>query len=140
MAERELLLQQTCLHSTQPAQHPALLCGALLCSSSQAAILAVGGSSQKVVLEGGKPVTKTIMTVTISGEDPPVSCWPGHCTSGCGSLAARLDALLAVWASHCPPVCLSWLAGDHRIYDGELAGAFLAAFTKNIEAPHLLVM
>ncbi|KAG2437613.1 hypothetical protein HYH02_011252 [Chlamydomonas schloesseri] len=61
----------------------------------QAAILAVGGATERVVLAGGQPAVRSVMSVTLSA--------------------------------------------DGRVYDGELAGAFLAAFTRHMEQPYELV-
>ncbi|KAG2429267.1 hypothetical protein HXX76_011036 [Chlamydomonas incerta] len=61
----------------------------------QAAILAVGGAVERVVLAGGQPAVRSAMSLTLSA--------------------------------------------DGRVYDGELAGALLAAFTRHMEQPYELV-
>lgn len=62
----------------------------------QACIMAVGGSRDVTVMEGGQLAVKSMMTVTLSA--------------------------------------------DHRVYDGEIASAFLAAFKSNMEAPFKLLL
>ncbi|PNW81578.1 hypothetical protein CHLRE_06g252550v5 [Chlamydomonas reinhardtii] len=61
----------------------------------QAAILAVGGATERVVLVGGQPAVRSAMSVTLSA--------------------------------------------DGRVYDGELAGAVLAAFRRHMEQPYELL-
>ena len=94
--------------------------------------MAVGGGRQVVEVHGGALTTRTKMTVTLSGG------WVGGWVGGRG--------WAAVWRGEGggagPHTCLSPpppRAADNRVYDGEVAGRFLEAFTRHMNAPFALM-
>lgn len=124
--------------------------------------MAVGGSRQVAYMAGGRPAAKTQMTVTLSGacagclavlclfceqrwHGPllgPASCHLQGTVDACPR--ASHTSQLLMWGSCRPHVGVLVIpvplpsAADNRVYDGEVASQFLAAFARHMANPYTL--
>lgn len=130
--------------------------------------MAVGGARQVTAMQGGQPASRSQMTVTLSGAPacgsgarlpaPHVrvlgldrrresnvrnmamysSCLPAALSPVSRDAAQPQCAVGLPRCSNKQPCCPCPPAADNRVYDGEVASQFLAAFSRHIANPYRL--
>ena len=101
--------------------------------------MAVGGGREVVEMRRGAPTVRTKMTVTLSGRHMLTACWVLLSLSLAADASRDACVCMHACASHRLHPNLPPCAADNRVYDGEVAGHFLAAFTRHMNAPFALM-